>query len=83
MGGSCGQPIKGVLAYLSPGPEATDLLIGLLTEALHFLTGSLQHNLLLPHFSLLFFQHGHFLLELSQLFQEMAVENAEPPPRNE
>lgn len=79
---SYGQPAQGILAYLVLGPEATDLLTGLLTEALHLFAVCLQHNLLLPQFSVLLFQHGHFLFELSQLFQEMAVEDAEPPPRN-
>ena len=77
---SYGQPSQGILVYLILGLEATDLPTGLLIVPL--LIGCFNLNLLLPQFSLLLFQHGHFLLELSQFFQQMAVENAETPPRN-
>ena len=63
-----GQPAQGILAYLILGLVATDLLSGLLTEPFHLLAGCLQHNLLLLQFSVLLFDHGHFSLELSQLF---------------
>ena len=64
----CRQPAQGILAYLILGLVATDLLSGLLTEPFHLLARCLQHNLLLPQFSILLFDRGHFSLELSQLF---------------
>lgn len=78
---SYGQPSQGMLVYLILGLEAPDLPTGLLIEPL--LTGGFNLNLLLPQFSVLFFQHGHFLFELSQFFQQMAVENAETPRNGE
>lgn len=55
--------------------------MGLLTEPLCLLSGFLQHNLLPMQLALLLPQHVHFLVPLSPLAQEPAVEDAEPQPK--